>query len=53
VFTRYIVDLLAGGELVVARQNEKTPANTLDIRGTSVRIAWLPDQTIVIPQGGE
>ena len=53
VFTRYIVDLLAGGELVVARQNEQTPDATNDISGTSVRIAWLPDQTIIIPQGGE
>jgi putative spermidine/putrescine transport system ATP-binding protein len=53
VFTRYIVDLDAGGELVVARQNERTPDTTHDISGTPVRIAWLPDQTIVIPQGGE
>ena len=53
LFTRYIVDLEAGGELVVARQNERTPDTTLDISGTPVRIAWLPDQTIVIPQGGE
>lgn len=53
VFTRYIVDLLAGGELVVARQNQQTPQATSDASGTPVRIAWLPDQTIVIPQGGE
>src|SRR5215469_16362194 len=53
VFTRYIVDLHAGGQLVVAKQNEQTPDATLDVRGTQVRIAWLPDQTIVIPQGGE
>ena len=53
VFTRYIVDLLAGGELVVARQNQQTPQAASDASGTPVRIAWLPDQTIVIPQGGE
>ena len=53
VFTRYIVDLLAGGELVVARQNQRRPDVTGDTSGTPVRIAWLPDQTIVIPQGGE
>ncbi|HEX9032818.1 MAG TPA: ABC transporter ATP-binding protein [Streptosporangiaceae bacterium] len=51
VFTRYIVDLQAGGELVVARQNEQAPRATHDISGTPARIAWLPDQTIMIPQG--
>ena len=50
VLTRYIVDLDAGGELVVARQNEQAPAAIHDIR-TPARIAWLPDQTITIPQG--
>jgi putative spermidine/putrescine transport system ATP-binding protein len=50
VFTRYIIDLHAGGELVVARQNEQAPNTTHDISGTPARIAWLPDQTIVIPQ---
>jgi hypothetical protein len=49
VFTRYIIDLDAGGELVVARQNELTPDATHDLSGTTARIAWLPDQTIVIP----
>jgi putative spermidine/putrescine transport system ATP-binding protein len=51
VLTRYIVDLDAGGELVVARQNEQAPAAIHDIRKTPARIAWLPDQTITIPQG--
>jgi putative spermidine/putrescine transport system ATP-binding protein len=50
VFTRYIIDLDAGGELVVARQNEQAPGSTHNISGTPARIAWLPDQTIVIPQ---
>src|SRR5215469_6064013 len=49
VFTRYIIDLDAGGELVVARQNELTPDATHNLSGTAARIAWLPDQTIVIP----
>jgi putative spermidine/putrescine transport system ATP-binding protein len=51
VLTRYIVDLDAGGELVVARQNEQAPAATHDRGQTPARIAWLPDQTITISQG--
>jgi putative spermidine/putrescine transport system ATP-binding protein len=51
VLTRYIVDLDAGGELVVARQNEQAPVGTHDIGQTPARIAWLPDQTITISQG--
>jgi putative spermidine/putrescine transport system ATP-binding protein len=51
VLTRYVVDLDAGGELVVARQNEQAPAATHDIDKTAARIAWLPDQTITISQG--
>jgi putative spermidine/putrescine transport system ATP-binding protein len=51
VLTRYVVDLDAGGELVVARQNEQAPATTHDIGKTPARIAWLPDQTITISQG--
>ena len=51
VLTRYIVDLDAGGELVVARQNEQAPAITHDRGETPARIAWLPDQTITISQG--
>jgi len=51
VLTRYIIDLDAGGELVVARQNEQAPATTHDVGNTPARIAWLPDQTITISQG--
>jgi putative spermidine/putrescine transport system ATP-binding protein len=50
VLTRYIVDLDAGGELVVARQNEQAPAATRTNAETPARIAWLPDQTITISQ---
>jgi putative spermidine/putrescine transport system ATP-binding protein len=51
VLTRYVVDLDAGGELVVARQNEEAPAAAHDIGKAPARIAWLPDQTITISQG--
>jgi len=50
VFTRYIVSLDAGGELVVARQNDQAPAAVSGLAGSPARIAWQPDQTIVIPQ---
>jgi len=53
VLTRYIVDLDAGGELVVARQNEQAPAATHDLGKRPARIAWLPDQTITISQGAD
>jgi putative spermidine/putrescine transport system ATP-binding protein len=65
VLTRYVVDLDAGGELVVSRQNAETPtlphdphdgqaddAGTGDIgRGGQVRIAWRADQAFTIPRG--
>ena len=51
VITRYIIDLDAGGELVVARQNEQSPATSQTARGNRARISWLPDQTITISQG--
>jgi putative spermidine/putrescine transport system ATP-binding protein len=51
VITRYTIDLDAGGELVVARQNEQAPRATHCEGGAAARIAWLPDQTIIIPQG--
>jgi putative spermidine/putrescine transport system ATP-binding protein len=51
VITRYVIALDAGGELVVARQNDQAPATTHDAGGRGVRIAWLPDQTITISSG--
>ncbi len=51
VITRYIIDLDAGGRLVVARQNERAPSATHEEGGKPARIAWQPDQTITIPQG--
>jgi putative spermidine/putrescine transport system ATP-binding protein len=51
VLTRYVIDLDAGGELVVARQNEQAPTATHDLVSTPARIAWLPDQTITISPG--
>jgi putative spermidine/putrescine transport system ATP-binding protein len=51
VLTRYIVELDAGGELVVARQNGALPALAHVGRGTAVRIAWRSDQAFTISPG--
>jgi len=51
VLTRYVVDLDAGGELVVSRQNAEAPAAGDDPRNHRVRIAWRADQAFTIPQG--
>jgi putative spermidine/putrescine transport system ATP-binding protein len=49
VLTRYVVNLDAGGELVVSRQNAE--ARTSIAAGSPVRVAWRPDQAFTIPQG--
>jgi putative spermidine/putrescine transport system ATP-binding protein len=51
VLTRYIVDLDAGGELVVSRQNAEAPVLSRDARGSRVRIAWRADQAFPIGPG--
>src|SRR5499433_3791856 len=48
VLTRYVVDLDAGGELVVSRQNAEAPVLSHDARGSRVRIAWRADQAFPI-----
>ncbi len=50
VFTRYVIDLDAGGELVVARQNEQSPQAADGVAGARARISWLPSQASTIPQ---
>ncbi len=45
-FTRYLVDLDAGGELVVVRQNLETSSqDALEERGKRVRLSWRPEHT--------
>jgi putative spermidine/putrescine transport system ATP-binding protein len=52
--TRYVVDLDAGGALVVVRQNlETTSAEVVQARGRAVRLEWRPEQTYVIDGTGE
>jgi putative spermidine/putrescine transport system ATP-binding protein len=59
VLTRYVVDLDAGGQLVVSRQNAEPPEHDTNAddgplaRGGRVRLAWRPDQAFTIPQGSD
>jgi putative spermidine/putrescine transport system ATP-binding protein len=47
MFTRFIVDLDDGGELVVVRQNlETSSAQVLDARGRRVLLEWSPEHAI-------
>jgi putative spermidine/putrescine transport system ATP-binding protein len=48
VLTRYVVDLDAGGELVVSRQNAERASVAA---GSRVRVSWQSDQAFTIPQG--
>jgi putative spermidine/putrescine transport system ATP-binding protein len=50
VLTRYAVELDAGGELVVARQNGASARLPVE-RGARVRIAWPSDQAFTISSG--
>jgi putative spermidine/putrescine transport system ATP-binding protein len=50
--TRYIVELEAGGKLVVVRQNlETTSAEALEDRGRHVRLEWRPEHAFEISEG--
>jgi putative spermidine/putrescine transport system ATP-binding protein len=47
MFTRYVVDLDDGGELVVARQNLETSSDeVLDAHGRRVLLEWSPEHLI-------
>ena len=49
MITRYLVDLEAGGELQVVRQNlETTSAEVQEQRGRKVKIGWRADQTVAV-----
>jgi putative spermidine/putrescine transport system ATP-binding protein len=52
--TRYLVDLEAGGELQVVRQNlETTSAEVQGQRGRKVKIGWRADQTVAVKEEEE
>jgi putative spermidine/putrescine transport system ATP-binding protein len=49
MITRYLVDLDAGGELQVVRQNlETSSAEAQEQRGRKVKIGWRADQTVAV-----
>jgi putative spermidine/putrescine transport system ATP-binding protein len=51
--TRYVVDLDAGGELVVVRQNlETTSQDALSEQGKRVALSWRPEHTYEIKEEG-
>ena len=50
--TRYVVDLEAGGQLVVVKQNLETSSQeALSEKGKSVRLSWRPEHTYEIKEG--
>ena len=52
--TRYIVDLDAGGSLVVVQQNLETSSQqALEAQGRRVRLSWRPEHTYEIGKEGE
>jgi putative spermidine/putrescine transport system ATP-binding protein len=49
MITRYLVDLEAGGQLQIVRQNlETTSAEVQAQRGRKVKIGWRADQTVAV-----
>jgi putative spermidine/putrescine transport system ATP-binding protein len=51
--TRYVVDLDAGGQLVVVRQNLETSSqDALSEQGKRVRLSWRPEHTYEIGKEG-
>ena len=53
MITRYVVDLDAGGQLVVVRQNLETSSqDALSEQGKRVRLSWRPEHTYAIEKEG-
>jgi putative spermidine/putrescine transport system ATP-binding protein len=54
MLTRYVVELDAGGELQVVRQNlETSSAEALDAKGRQVLLEWRPEHQLEIDNPGE
>ena len=53
MITRYLVELEAGGELQVVRQNlETSSAEALEQRGREVTIGWRQEHTVAMKEDG-
>jgi len=51
--TRFVVDLDAGGQLVVVRQNLETSSQeALSEQGKRIRLSWRPEHTYEIQKEG-
>ena len=51
MITRYLVELEAGGQLQVVRQNlESSSQEELERQGTDVVVGWLPEHTVAIAE---
>jgi putative spermidine/putrescine transport system ATP-binding protein len=49
MITRYVIDLQAGGQLQVARQNLETSSDEAEeLRGREVTIGWRPEHTVAV-----
>jgi putative spermidine/putrescine transport system ATP-binding protein len=54
MITRFVVDLDAGGELQVVRQNlETTSAEVLEQRGREVQVGWRPEHAVAVVEENE
>jgi putative spermidine/putrescine transport system ATP-binding protein len=54
MITRYVVELAAGGELQVVRQNlETTSAEVLEQRGREVTVGWRPEHAVAVVEERE
>ena len=51
--TRFVVDLDAGGRLVVVSQNTGTAEDPLGDKGKEVRLAWMPSQSVSVEGKGK
>ena len=51
MITRYTVELEAGGQLLVVRQNlEETSAEALGGQGRETEVGWRPEHTVAVPE---
>jgi putative spermidine/putrescine transport system ATP-binding protein len=51
MITRYLIELDAGGELQVVRQNlETSSAEALEQRGREITVGWRPEHTVAVTQ---
>jgi putative spermidine/putrescine transport system ATP-binding protein len=51
MITRYTVELEAGGQLLVVRQNlEETSAEALGGQGRETEVGWRPEHTVAVPK---